>query len=144
MHAVTKSEGSTRFRQISRLAWRFKQYFKQFGACFRSFLALLARSNYFSKTAELRKLSSTERMVMDLDNFDKLCQSQQPLRNFVRFVTFAKLMNFLGPFNQVNAIHSYNFANSLAKISSKSLLSRGGFLVSVGSLGYCCNVSSIS
>lgn len=116
MHAVTKPEGSTRFRQISRLAWRFKQYFKQFGACFRSFLALLARSNYFSKTAELRKLSSTERMVMDLDNFDKLCQSQQPLRNFVRFVTFAKLMNFLGPFNQVNAIHSYNFANRIDEI----------------------------
>ena len=45
---------------------------------------------------------------MDLGNFSKLYQRQQPFRNFVRFITFAK---FLGPFNQVNAIHSYYFAN---------------------------------
>ena len=52
-------------------------------------------------------------MVMYLENFSKLYQSQQPLRHFVRFVTFAK---FLGPFNQVNAIHSHYFANMLNEV----------------------------
>ena len=50
---------------------------------------------------------------MYLENFSKLYQSQQPLRHFVRFVTFAK---FLGPFNQVNAIHSHYFANMLNEV----------------------------
>lgn len=72
-----------------------------------------------TKLVDFTKFRQTERTFVDLtilENFSKLCQSHQPWRNFVRFVTLAKFVNFTGPLNQVIAIHSYNFVNSFDEI----------------------------